>query len=144
MHKIINFFLVRSNLFIALASFGLVFIAYLFETIGGYEPCPLCLFQRWCFLGMGAMALLRILMGDQCRQLIGQFKTAGAQPMQLVALISRSGKDDQLSLLCFAAPALQLLQALVNPVICLSLSGGILPTVHQTPPATKGDNCPKL
>ena len=35
--------------------------------------------------------------------------------MQLVALISRSGKDDQLSLLRFAAPALQLLQA-VAPV----------------------------
>ena len=89
MYQTINFFLARSNFFIALASFGLVFIAYLFETIGGYEPCPLCLFQRWCFLGMGVMALLKILMGDNRASIlpiigiwafgIGGFAIAGRQ-----------------------------------------------------------------
>ena len=93
MHKIINFFLVRSNLFIALASFGLVFIAYLFETIGGYESCPLCLFQRWCFLGMGAHFTLRREEGVQ-----GNAKLTHALPLASVPHIRGVCGDKELEL----------------------------------------------
>jgi len=65
MQQLINFFLVRSNFIIALISFGLVLVAYLFEILGGFEPCPLCIFQRWCFMGMGLMALLKLFLGSK-------------------------------------------------------------------------------
>ncbi|MEK9649657.1 MAG: disulfide bond formation protein B [Gammaproteobacteria bacterium] len=74
MQQILNFCLAKSNHCIATISFGLVFVAYLFEIIGGYEPCPLCLFQRWCFMGMGFMALLRIIIGEKQ---IGVFPVVG-------------------------------------------------------------------
>ena len=28
---------------------GLIVGAYIFETFGYYEPCPLCILQRWSF-----------------------------------------------------------------------------------------------
>jgi disulfide bond formation protein DsbB len=41
-----------------LLGFGLVMGAYLFEVIGYYDPCPLCILQRWAFAFIGFCGLV--------------------------------------------------------------------------------------
>ena len=38
---------------------GLITGAYLFEILGGFEPCPLCILQRWAF---GLIALVGLFL----------------------------------------------------------------------------------
>ena len=43
-----------------LVGLGLVIGAYLFQLIGYYDPCPLCILQRWAFalIALCGLALL--------------------------------------------------------------------------------------
>ncbi len=52
----------RLNLLLSLACFALVAVAVALEAIAGMEPCPLCVFQRIAFLGMGAALLFGVFM----------------------------------------------------------------------------------
>lgn len=52
----------RLNLLLALACFALVAIAVALEAMAGMEPCPLCVFQRLAFLGMGAALLVGVFL----------------------------------------------------------------------------------
>ena len=52
----------RLNLLLSLGCFALVAIAVALEAIAGMEPCPLCVFQRVAFMGMGVALLLGVLM----------------------------------------------------------------------------------
>ena len=51
----------RVNLLIGLVCFALVGVALVLETVGGMEPCPLCVFQRIAFLAIGTVLLLGVL-----------------------------------------------------------------------------------
>ena len=46
----------------ALASATLLLGAFLFEHVGGMEPCSLCIWQRWAHLGVIAAAAAGLLM----------------------------------------------------------------------------------
>ena len=52
----------RLNLLLSLGCFALVAIAVALEAIADMEPCPLCVFQRVAFMGMGVALLLGVLM----------------------------------------------------------------------------------
>ena len=42
---------------------GLIIGAYIFEVIGYYDPCPLCILQRWCFAFIALFGLLLMIPG---------------------------------------------------------------------------------
>ena len=46
-----------------LLGLGLVMGAYLFEVIGYYDPCPLCILQRWAFTFIGFCGLILFIPG---------------------------------------------------------------------------------
>ncbi len=45
-------------LLIAIISFGLVGFALYLQFEKGYQPCPLCIMQRFAFIGIGLFSLL--------------------------------------------------------------------------------------
>ncbi|WP_454721322.1 MULTISPECIES: disulfide bond formation protein B [Cupriavidus] len=45
-------------LLIAVISFGLVGYALYLQHVEGYQPCPLCVMQRFAFVGIGIFSLL--------------------------------------------------------------------------------------
>jgi disulfide bond formation protein DsbB len=47
-------------LFVLLASVGVVGSALLFQYVGGYRPCELCLAERWPYYGAIAIAALAL------------------------------------------------------------------------------------
>lgn len=48
---------------VAFASLGVLLVAYAFEYIGGYVPCPLCLQQRYAyFFGIPALLVALVLL----------------------------------------------------------------------------------
>ncbi|WP_439682673.1 disulfide bond formation protein B [Cupriavidus oxalaticus] len=48
-------------LLIALVSFGLVGVALYLQFEKGYQPCPLCVMQRFAFVGIGIFSLLAVV-----------------------------------------------------------------------------------
>jgi disulfide bond formation protein DsbB len=42
---------------------GLILSAYIFEVIGYYDPCPLCILQRWSFAFIALCGALMIIPG---------------------------------------------------------------------------------
>jgi disulfide bond formation protein DsbB len=50
-------------LFVALACFGMVSYALYVQHVDFLDPCPLCVFQRVAFIGIGAVALVAALHG---------------------------------------------------------------------------------
>jgi disulfide bond formation protein DsbB len=54
-----------SALFLLVASAALLGGALLFQHVGGLAPCQLCLYQRWPYGAVIALALIVILAGDR-------------------------------------------------------------------------------
>ncbi|QET01963.1 disulfide bond formation protein B [Cupriavidus pauculus] len=48
-------------LLIAFLSFGAVAFAVYLQMAEGYQPCPLCIMQRFAFLGIGIFSLLAVV-----------------------------------------------------------------------------------
>lgn len=48
-------------LLIAVVSFALLGVALYFQYAEGYQPCPLCIMQRFAFVGIGLFSLLAAL-----------------------------------------------------------------------------------
>jgi len=48
-------------LLIAFISFGLVGAALWFQFEKGYQPCPLCIMQRFAYVGIGVFSLLAVI-----------------------------------------------------------------------------------
>ena len=48
-------------LLIAVISFGVVGYALYLQHVEGLQPCPLCILQRFAFLGIGVFSLLAAL-----------------------------------------------------------------------------------
>ena len=40
---------------------GLILAAYIFEVVGYYDPCPLCILQRWSFALIALCGLLMLI-----------------------------------------------------------------------------------
>jgi len=40
---------------------GLILTAYIFEVVGYYDPCPLCILQRWSFALIALCGLLMLI-----------------------------------------------------------------------------------
>jgi len=49
----------------SLMGFGLIIAAYLFEVIGNFEPCPLCILQRWSFGLIGICGIILLVLPIQ-------------------------------------------------------------------------------
>jgi protein dithiol:quinone oxidoreductase len=43
---------------VAVVAFGLIGVGMVLQHVVGLEPCPLCIFQRFAYLGVGVFALL--------------------------------------------------------------------------------------
>lgn len=50
---------------VALLSAGLLAFAYYAQFVQGYEPCPLCILQRWAFIVIAVGALAGALHGSR-------------------------------------------------------------------------------
>jgi len=48
-------------LLIAILSFGAVGFAVYLQMVEGYQPCPLCIMQRFAFVGIGIFSLLAVI-----------------------------------------------------------------------------------
>jgi disulfide bond formation protein DsbB len=60
-HPVIEFMQANSRayfLLIAVVSFALLGAALYMQYVEGYQPCPLCIMQRFAFLGIGIFSLL--------------------------------------------------------------------------------------
>ncbi len=64
----------RVSFLLVLGSAGLLGGAYAFEHLGGYQPCILCIWQRWphgVVILMGVLALLPMVGTGSARGLVG-------------------------------------------------------------------------
>jgi disulfide bond formation protein DsbB len=52
-----------------MACVGILVAGLLFEFVGGYEPCPMCMMQRLIYLSIAVFCLLGMLSGPQRRSL---------------------------------------------------------------------------
>ena len=56
----------RSGAFALLLALGTILAALAFERFGGYDPCPLCLMQRWAYYaGVPALFLALVLVAAE-------------------------------------------------------------------------------
>lgn len=58
-----------SLLFTILMTLGVVIASFYFEYVDGLNPCPLCLMQRVCTIGILATAILGLLSSNRARLL---------------------------------------------------------------------------
>lgn len=73
----------------ALACAGLLGFGYYLQFHDGLEPCPMCIFQRLCFMAVGVVALLGALHGPRERGAIAYGAVAALAAATGGAIASR-------------------------------------------------------
>lgn len=63
----------RAGLALALLAAAVLLAALGFQHLGGYRPCPLCLYQRWPWWAAAALGLLAVLAAPRRRAAAAAF-----------------------------------------------------------------------